>query len=135
LFHPAFFCFISHAARFKSRTAVQMHWRKSNEVSKTKSHPVCIRSCDYVVCWYGQRGFGIHGYVRRLKKWCLSPSRARLLVRGSDFSVNLTPNANSDLSVTAKDKSGGTDAFANWTSLGDWVNGETVSWCSPLAGI
>lgn len=40
------------------------------------------------------------------------------------FSVNLTPNANNDLSVTAKDKSGGIDSFANWTTLGNWVNGE-----------
>ena len=40
------------------------------------------------------------------------------------FSVNLTPNSNSDLSVTAKDKTGGTDSYASWTTLGDWVNGE-----------
>lgn len=40
------------------------------------------------------------------------------------FSVNLTPNSNSDLSVVAKDKSGGTDSYANWTTLDDWVNGE-----------
>ncbi len=40
------------------------------------------------------------------------------------FSVNLTPNANEDLVVTAKDKSGGTDTFANWAAQTDWVNGE-----------
>lgn len=43
------------------------------------------------------------------------------------FSVNLTPNAptaNNDLSVTATDKSGGTDTFVDWTAQGDWVNGE-----------
>jgi hypothetical protein len=40
------------------------------------------------------------------------------------FSVNLTPNSNSDMAVTATDKLGGTDSFANWTALGDWVNGE-----------
>lgn len=40
------------------------------------------------------------------------------------FSVNLTPNSNSDLSVTAKDRSGGTDTYTNWSTLGNWVNGE-----------
>ena len=40
------------------------------------------------------------------------------------FSVNLTPNSNTDLSVVAKDKSGGTDTFANWASLSDWGPGE-----------
>lgn len=40
------------------------------------------------------------------------------------FSVNLTPNSNSDMTVTAMDKLGGTDSFANWTTQGDWVNGE-----------
>jgi hypothetical protein len=40
------------------------------------------------------------------------------------FSLNLTPNANTDLSVTALDKSGGTDSFADWAAQGDWVNGE-----------
>jgi hypothetical protein len=41
------------------------------------------------------------------------------------FSVNLTPNANSDLNVTAKDGySGNTNTFTNWATLGDWVNGE-----------
>jgi len=40
------------------------------------------------------------------------------------FSVNLTPNSNSDMTVTAMDKLGGTDSFANWTTLGNWVNGE-----------
>ena len=40
------------------------------------------------------------------------------------FSVNLTPNSNSDMTVTALDKLGGTDSFANWATLGDWVNGE-----------
>jgi hypothetical protein len=40
------------------------------------------------------------------------------------FSVNLTPNSNSDLSVMATDKLGGTDAFTNWSTLGNWVNGE-----------
>ena len=34
------------------------------------------------------------------------------------FSVNLSPNNNMDLSVTATDKSGGTDAFANWVAAG-----------------
>jgi hypothetical protein len=40
------------------------------------------------------------------------------------FSVNLTPNSNSDLEVVATDKSGGTDTFSNWTTLSDWANGE-----------
>lgn len=40
------------------------------------------------------------------------------------FSVNLTPNSNSDMTVTATDNSGGTDSFADWATLGDWVNGE-----------
>ena len=40
------------------------------------------------------------------------------------FSVNLDPNQNDDLSITATDKSGGIDAFANWTTLSDWTNGE-----------
>lgn len=40
------------------------------------------------------------------------------------FSVNLTPNSNSDLTVMAVDKSGGTDSYVNWAALGDWVNGE-----------
>lgn len=40
------------------------------------------------------------------------------------FSVNLSPNANSDLSVTAKDKTGGTNTFTNWATQQDWVNGE-----------
>ena len=40
------------------------------------------------------------------------------------FSVNLTPNSNSDLVVTAMDKSSATDSFANWAAQGDWVNGE-----------
>lgn len=40
------------------------------------------------------------------------------------FSVNLAPNANNNLTVSAMDKSGGTDSFAGWTGLSDWVNGE-----------
>jgi len=40
------------------------------------------------------------------------------------FSVNLAPNANDNLTITAMDSSGGTDSFAGWTALGDWVNGE-----------
>ena len=40
------------------------------------------------------------------------------------FSVNLAPNNNNDLHVTATDKLGGTDTYAGWTSLGDWVNGQ-----------
>ena len=40
------------------------------------------------------------------------------------FSVNLTPNANNNLIITAMDRSGGTDSFANWTTQADWVNGE-----------
>jgi hypothetical protein len=40
------------------------------------------------------------------------------------FSVNLAPNANNDLHITATDKSGGTDTYAGWTGLGDWVNGQ-----------
>ena len=40
------------------------------------------------------------------------------------FSVNLTPNSNTDLTVTAEDKLGGTDTFANWASQIGWVNGE-----------
>lgn len=40
------------------------------------------------------------------------------------FSVNLTPNSNSDLSVIATDRSGGTDIFSGWSTLDDWVTGE-----------
>lgn len=40
------------------------------------------------------------------------------------FSVNLTPNANNDMTVTATDKSGGMDSFADWAAQGDWINGE-----------
>lgn len=40
------------------------------------------------------------------------------------FSLNLDPNANNDLTVTAMDRTGGTDSYANWTTLGDWVNGD-----------
>lgn len=40
------------------------------------------------------------------------------------FSVNLGPNANNDLTVTAKDSSGATDTFISWSTLGDWVNGD-----------
>jgi len=40
------------------------------------------------------------------------------------FSVNLTPNSNSNLSVVAKDKLGGMDTFVDWTTLDDWVNGD-----------
>lgn len=40
------------------------------------------------------------------------------------FSVNLGTNANTDLSVTAKDKSGNTDTFANWVAQNNWVNGQ-----------
>lgn len=39
------------------------------------------------------------------------------------FSVKLTPNANENLSVTATDKSGGTDTYVNWASQPDWVSG------------
>lgn len=39
------------------------------------------------------------------------------------FSVNLGPNANEDLSVTAMDTSGGTDTYIDWASQPDWVNG------------
>ncbi len=39
------------------------------------------------------------------------------------FSVNLTPNSNEDLVITAEDKSGGLDTFANWTTQSNWVNG------------
>ncbi len=38
--------------------------------------------------------------------------------------MNLAPNANNDLTITAMDKSGITDSFANWAALDDWVNGE-----------
>jgi hypothetical protein len=34
------------------------------------------------------------------------------------FSVNLSPNNNMDLSITATDKSGGTDTFDNWVAAG-----------------
>lgn len=41
------------------------------------------------------------------------------------FSVNLTPNSNEDLSVTAKDKSGlTTDTFNDWANQAGWVNGQ-----------
>lgn len=43
------------------------------------------------------------------------------------FSVNLTQAQNpknTDLTVIAMDSLGGTDSFANWATLGDWVNGE-----------
>lgn len=40
------------------------------------------------------------------------------------FSLNLAPNANNDLTITAMDRTGGTDSYANWTTLGDWVNGD-----------
>ena len=40
------------------------------------------------------------------------------------FSVNLAPNANIDLTVTAMDKSGFTDSFASWTGLNGWINGD-----------
>lgn len=40
------------------------------------------------------------------------------------FSVNLAPNANNDLTITAMDKSGLTDSFATWATLDDWVNGD-----------
>lgn len=40
------------------------------------------------------------------------------------FSVNLAPNANTDFNVTATDKSGGTNTVTNWTTLGNWVNGQ-----------
>lgn len=39
------------------------------------------------------------------------------------FSVNLAPNQNNDLVITAKDKSGGTDSYDDWTSEDEWVNG------------
>lgn len=40
------------------------------------------------------------------------------------FSLNLAPNANRNLTITATDKSGEEDTYNGWTSLGDWVNGE-----------
>ena len=41
------------------------------------------------------------------------------------FSVNLFPNSVTDFSVTATDKSGGTDTFAGWTAAGTgWGAGE-----------
>lgn len=40
------------------------------------------------------------------------------------FSVNLGPNSNSDLSVTATDRTGGSDTFASWTTQPYWVNGD-----------
>ncbi len=40
------------------------------------------------------------------------------------FSLNLAPNANMDLSISATDKSLGIDTFSNWTSQSAWVNGE-----------
>jgi hypothetical protein len=40
------------------------------------------------------------------------------------FSVNLTPNTNLDLSVTATDRSGGTDTYTGWATEADWVSGE-----------
>ena len=40
------------------------------------------------------------------------------------FSLNLAPNENNNLTITAVDKSLGTDTFAGWTALKDWVNGE-----------
>lgn len=39
------------------------------------------------------------------------------------FSVNLTPNANDNLTVTANSLAGA-DSYVGWTSLDDWVNGE-----------
>jgi KaiC/GvpD/RAD55 family RecA-like ATPase len=39
------------------------------------------------------------------------------------FSVNLAPNSNEDLTITATDKTGGTDTYVDWTTLDDWVNG------------
>jgi len=39
------------------------------------------------------------------------------------FSVNLSPNSNDDLSITATDKSGGTDTYSGWAGEADWVNG------------
>jgi len=40
------------------------------------------------------------------------------------FSVNLTPNSNNDVSVSATDKSGNTEAYTGWTGNSDWVNGD-----------
>lgn len=40
------------------------------------------------------------------------------------FSVNLTPNSNDDLVITATDKLGGVDTFANWVTQSAWVNGQ-----------
>jgi hypothetical protein len=40
------------------------------------------------------------------------------------LSVNLTPNSNDDLVVTAEDKSGSTDTFSNWVAQTAWVNGQ-----------
>lgn len=39
------------------------------------------------------------------------------------FSVSLTKE-NTDLVVTAKDRSGGTDTYVDWSTLGDWGPGE-----------
>jgi len=40
------------------------------------------------------------------------------------FSVNLTPNSTSDLSVAATVYSGATNTFSNWATQSNWVNGE-----------
>ena len=39
------------------------------------------------------------------------------------FSVNLAPNANNNLTITANSLVGA-DSYAGWTTLGAWVNGE-----------
>lgn len=43
---------------------------------------------------------------------------------GLIFSLKLAPKANDDLTITAKDRTGGADSFANWTTLDNWVNGQ-----------
>jgi hypothetical protein len=56
------------------------------------------------------------------------------------FSVNLTtaqgvkPNSNTDLVVTATDKSGGTDSYASWATQGNWVNGQNDIMVLSTAG-
>jgi hypothetical protein len=40
------------------------------------------------------------------------------------FSVNLAPNENNNLTITAMDKSGGTESFAGMPNAQDWVNGQ-----------
>jgi len=40
------------------------------------------------------------------------------------FSVNLTPNSQTDLTVIATDKSGLSDSYSDWSTLTDWSTGE-----------